>query len=188
MQTFLHLFYMEQLDRLKLAVKTLISLGVAKNQAEIGKLMGYTNKSSFSKILNGLVPIPDKFIEKLCKLDRRIRQAWVANEIGHILIRKEDSKQVYIDEGIDIDQYDEQREIERQKRNELNPEFHFRELADARLEIIEGLKREIILKDKLIVNLETEILELKKATENERDYLYVADPGDKLIKEKKQTP
>lgn len=57
---------MTEVDRVKLAVKTLISLGVAKNQEEIGKLMGYSNKSSFSQVLNGIVPLPDKFIDKLC--------------------------------------------------------------------------------------------------------------------------
>ncbi len=75
---------MTEVDRVKLAVKTLISLGVAKNQEEIGKLMGYSNKSSFSQVLNGIVPLPDKFIDKLCRLDKRLRRDWIVNEFGHI--------------------------------------------------------------------------------------------------------
>jgi hypothetical protein len=144
---------MTEIDRLKLAVKTLISLGVAKNQEEIGKLMGYTNKSSFSQVLNGLVPVPDKFIDKLCKLDKRLRRAWIANEIGHILIKKEDSKQVYNSEGIDIDKYDEEREIERQKKQPYTNDFQYKDLAEARLDIIEGLKFKVSTLEKEITEL-----------------------------------
>ena len=53
-------------DRLKLVIKWLIGTGVATNQEAIGRLMGYTNKSSFSQILNDKVPIPGDFISRLC--------------------------------------------------------------------------------------------------------------------------
>ncbi|MDB0603149.1 S24 family peptidase [Tenacibaculum maritimum] len=86
---------MTELERIKIAVKALISLGIAKNQEEIGRLMGYTNKSSFSQVLNGKVPLPNDFINKLCKLDSRLVKMWIVNEVGNVLRSKSKSKQVY---------------------------------------------------------------------------------------------
>lgn len=91
---------MTELERIKIAVKSLISLGVGKNQESIGRLMGYTNKSSFSQVLNGKVPLPSDFIDKLCKLDRRLVKMWIKNEQGNVLRSKEQSKQVYNSSGI----------------------------------------------------------------------------------------
>lgn len=88
---------MTVLERIRIAIKALVSLGVAKNQEEIGRLMGYTNKSSFSQILNGKVPLPNDFIGKLCKLDNRLVKMWIVNEMGNVLRSKEQSKQVYIE-------------------------------------------------------------------------------------------
>ena len=59
-------------DRVKLVVKWLIGTGVAKNQESIGRLLGYSNKSSFSQILNNKVPLPNDFIDRLCILNRNI--------------------------------------------------------------------------------------------------------------------
>jgi len=87
---------MSELERIKIAVKALISLGAATNQEGIGKLMGYSNKSSFSQVLNGKVALPKDFIDKLCKLDRRLVKVWIVNEVGSVLRNKEQSKQVYI--------------------------------------------------------------------------------------------
>ncbi|PDS21900.1 helix-turn-helix domain-containing protein [Flavobacterium branchiophilum] len=157
---------MTELERIKLAVKTLVSLGVAKNQEELGKLMGYSNKSSFSQVLNGIVPMPDNFIDRLCKLDKRLRRAWIVNEFGHILIKKEDSKQVYIDEGIDIDKYEIEKEIERQKKYPYGNDFQYKELAEARLEIIDGLKREKAMADKIILSLEKELEAIKELNQD----------------------
>lgn len=91
---------MEVLDRIKIAVKALISLGVAKNQEDIGKLLGYSSKSSFSQVLNGKVPLPNDFIDRLCKIDQRLVKMWIINEYGSVLRSKENSKQVYIDAKI----------------------------------------------------------------------------------------
>jgi phage repressor protein C with HTH and peptisase S24 domain len=76
---------MSELERIKLAVKSLISLGIAKNQEEIGTMMGYKSKSSFSQVLNGLVPLPQSFVDKLCALDDRIEKCWLLYEEGHVL-------------------------------------------------------------------------------------------------------
>lgn len=88
---------MTELQRIKIAVKTLISLGIAKNQEGVGLLMGYRSKSSFSQVLNGIVPLPHDFIDRLCKLDSTIVKHWVKTGEGNILENSEKSKQVYID-------------------------------------------------------------------------------------------
>lgn len=93
---------MTELQRIKIAIKALISLDVAKNQEEIGLLMGYKNKSSFSQILNGKVPLSKDFVERLCKIDNRISKTWIVSEIGNVLRNPDKSKQVYKDFNNDI--------------------------------------------------------------------------------------
>ncbi|MDI6049574.1 S24 family peptidase [Flavobacterium sp. XS2P24] len=89
---------MSELERIKIAVKTLISLGIGKNQEEIGTLMGYKSKSSFSQILTNKVPIPSGFVDKLCKLDNRLEKKWIISGEGNILGNIDNPKQVYKDE------------------------------------------------------------------------------------------
>ena len=43
--------------------------------------MGYT-KSSFSQIVNGRVPLSDKFAKKLCRLDANINEVWILTGEG----------------------------------------------------------------------------------------------------------
>lgn len=73
-------------SRIKLIVKWLIGIGLAETQEAIGKAMGYSNKSSFSQILNNKVPIPDHFIDKLCNLNSDINKEWVAYGDGNMII------------------------------------------------------------------------------------------------------
>lgn len=153
---------MNEIERIKLSVKTLISLGVAKNQEELGKLMGYSNKSSFSQVVNGVVPLPDKFIDKLCNLDSRLRKSWVVNEIGDILISKKESKQVYINENIDVEKYNEERELERQKKYPHIYNLQYKELAEARLDIINSKNKTIELLEIENSRLKNELSEFKK--------------------------
>lgn len=72
-------------DRIKLVVKWLIGTGVAKNQEAIGRLMGYSNKSSFSQILNDKVSLPNDFIDRLCTLNDNINKVWIKEEIGNMI-------------------------------------------------------------------------------------------------------
>lgn len=76
---------MTELQRVKIALKTLISLGVAKNQEGVGKLLGYSNKSSFSQVLNGKVNMPVDFIDRLCDLNSAINREWIKSGNGNIL-------------------------------------------------------------------------------------------------------
>lgn len=86
---------MTELERIKIAVKTLISLGVGKRQEDIGAMMGYKSKSSFSQVLNGKVPLPTGFIDKLCKLDSRLEKSWIISGEGNVLMSGFSNKQVY---------------------------------------------------------------------------------------------
>jgi repressor LexA len=86
---------MSELERIKIAVKTLISLGIAKNQEEIGTLMGYKSKSAFSQVLNAKVPLPAGFVDKLCKLDDRLEKTWIVCGEGNVLKNGSRNKQVY---------------------------------------------------------------------------------------------
>ncbi len=90
---------MELTERIKIVVKTLIGLGVGKKQEDIGNLLGYTNKSSFSQVLNGKVSLPNNFIDKLCELDSRLNKNWITSEEGSVMHHK--NKQVYIKKSIE---------------------------------------------------------------------------------------
>ena len=77
---------MEQTDlqRLKKVVKWLIFSGFGENEKELAEILGYT-KSSFSQILNGKVPLSDKFLDKLCSLDSNINKVWIMENKGEML-------------------------------------------------------------------------------------------------------
>lgn len=89
---------MTELQRIKIALKALISLGTAKNQEEVGKLLGYTNKSSFSQVINGLVNLPVDFIDRLCDLNSMINKNWIKNGTGNVLKNTHNTNQVYTEE------------------------------------------------------------------------------------------
>lgn len=69
---------MTKLERIKAVVNWLKERGVIKNQAELGKMLGYTNVSSLSKIMNGKTAIPSNFTYKLARLDSRINEHWIS--------------------------------------------------------------------------------------------------------------
>lgn len=76
---------MTKLERVKKVCKWLIFEGVADNDSELAKVLGYT-KSSFSQIMNGKVPLADRFIDALCALNDDINKVWISTEAGHMLI------------------------------------------------------------------------------------------------------
>ena len=69
--------------RLKKTVNWLIFKDVAKNEKGLAELLGYT-KSSFSQILNGRIPLSDKFLFALCSLDKNINEVWVKTGDGQM--------------------------------------------------------------------------------------------------------
>lgn len=86
---------MTELQRVKIALKALISLGVARNQEEVGKLLGYSNKSSFSQVINGIVNLPADFVDRLCSLNSTINRDWIKTGNGNILENNPNTNQGY---------------------------------------------------------------------------------------------
>lgn len=72
-------------ERIKIAIKWLIGVGKGSTQGDIGRLMGYSNKSAFSQVINGHVDLPGDFINRLCSLDGRLNNVWVECEAGEML-------------------------------------------------------------------------------------------------------
>ncbi|WP_372776468.1 hypothetical protein [Mangrovibacterium sp.] len=79
---------MTKQDRIKRVARWLIGNGVAANQETLGRMLGYKNKSSFSQVLNGKVPIPTGFTNRLAKLDQRINEAWISEGWGSMIDEK----------------------------------------------------------------------------------------------------
>lgn len=72
---------MTEVQRIRKAINWLLYKGVAENDRELSEIMGYT-KSSFSQIVNGRVPLSDKFAKKLCRLDANINEVWILTGEG----------------------------------------------------------------------------------------------------------
>lgn len=72
------------LQRLKKVVKWLIFSDFGDNEKEIAELLGY-KKASFSQLMNGKVPLSDKFIDKLISLDNNINKVWIKTGEGSML-------------------------------------------------------------------------------------------------------
>lgn len=72
------------LQRLKKVVKWLIFSDFGDNEKEIAELLGY-KKTSFSQLMNGKVPLSDKFIDKLVSLDNNINKVWIKTGEGLML-------------------------------------------------------------------------------------------------------
>lgn len=67
---------MTYIQRIKKVINWLIFQEIAENERALSELLGYT-KSSFSQIVNGRVPVSEKFVKKLCSLDENINEVWV---------------------------------------------------------------------------------------------------------------
>lgn len=71
--------------RLKKVINWLIYQDVAENERALADLLGYT-KSSFSQIINGKVPLSEKFVKKLCQLDQNINEVWIMTGEGEMFL------------------------------------------------------------------------------------------------------
>lgn len=76
---------MSNLKRIKKVINWLIYKEIGESEKEIAERLGYT-KSSFSQIVNGKVPLSDKFISKLCSLDENINLVWVQSGEGEMFL------------------------------------------------------------------------------------------------------
>lgn len=72
------------LKRVKKLIKWLIFSDYGENEKEIAEMLGY-KKSSFSQILNGKVPLSDRFIDNLVSIDKNINKVWIKTGEGKML-------------------------------------------------------------------------------------------------------
>ncbi|MDR3272327.1 MAG: helix-turn-helix transcriptional regulator [Flavobacteriaceae bacterium] len=75
---------MTELQRIKKVVNWLIFIEFADSDKDLAEKLGYT-KSSFSQIINGKVPLAEKFIKKLCSTDENINEVWITEGKGSML-------------------------------------------------------------------------------------------------------
>lgn len=76
---------MEQEKRIKKVINWLIYQEKAENERDLSERLGYT-KSSFSQIVNGKVPLSEKFVGKLCSLDKNLNPVWILRGEGDIFL------------------------------------------------------------------------------------------------------
>lgn len=80
---------METKEKIKSAIRYLIGKGVSSNQKGIGLLLGYKTESAFSQVINGKVPRPEDFFDRLCSLDSRLNKNWFISDNGEMLLSEE---------------------------------------------------------------------------------------------------
>lgn len=76
---------MNKIDRYKILVRYLISIGIASSQQELGTKIGYNNASAFSQVINGKTIEPKNFTEKLKSLVPNLNLDWLENGTGAML-------------------------------------------------------------------------------------------------------
>lgn len=91
---------MGDVQRIRKTINWLLYKGVAENDRELSEIMGYT-KSSFSQIVNGRVPLSDKFAKKLCRLDTNINEVWIMTGEG-TMFRSETENNLNSENGVTI--------------------------------------------------------------------------------------
>ena len=75
----------EATKRVKKIINWLIFKELAENEKNLAEKLGYTN-SSFSQLVNGRVPLSDKFVKALCSLDDNINFIWVKSGEGKMFL------------------------------------------------------------------------------------------------------
>ena len=77
---------MKRVDRNKILVRHIVSLGLATSQKDLGAKMGYENESYFSQIINEKVETPKDFILKLKKFVPDLNEAWLLTGKGEMSV------------------------------------------------------------------------------------------------------
>ena len=75
---------MTETQRAKKVINWLVFMEYAENERELAEKLGYT-KSSFSQIVNGKVPLSERFVQKLASVDRNINEVWIMTGEGNML-------------------------------------------------------------------------------------------------------
>ena len=66
-------------ERVKFLIKHIITLAVAKNQEELGQILGINNKSYMSQLVNGRIP-NEQFIDSLLNYAPTFNKEWLYDE------------------------------------------------------------------------------------------------------------
>lgn len=66
-------------ERVKFLIKHIITLAVAKNQEELGQILGINNKSYMSQLVNGRIP-NEQFIDSLINYAPTFNKEWLYDE------------------------------------------------------------------------------------------------------------
>lgn len=77
---------MNKIDRYKILIRYCKQQKIADSQKDLGSMLGYTNESSFSQVINGKVEEPKDFIERLCKLIPNLSRNWLENGFGEMIL------------------------------------------------------------------------------------------------------
>lgn len=75
---------MTETQRVKKVINWLVFMEYAENERELAEKLGYT-KSSFSQIVNGKVPLSERFVQKLASVDRNTNEVWIMTGEGNML-------------------------------------------------------------------------------------------------------
>ena len=75
---------MTEIQRVKKVINWLVYMEYAENERELAEKLGYT-KSSFSQIVNGKVPLSERFVQKLASVDENINEVWIMTGEGNLL-------------------------------------------------------------------------------------------------------
>ena len=75
---------MTETQRVKKVINWLVFMEYAENERELAEKLAYT-KSSFSQIVNGKVPLSERFVQKLASVDRNINEVWIMTGEGNML-------------------------------------------------------------------------------------------------------
>ena len=76
---------MNKLDRFKILINHLKSLGIIESQQDLGRKMGYNNSSAFSQVINGKTQEPKLFMQKLEELYPSLNVGWLETGEGSML-------------------------------------------------------------------------------------------------------
>jgi hypothetical protein len=85
---------MNRLDRYKILINHLKSLGVIESQQDLGRKMGYKNPSAFSQVINGKASEPKLFIQKLKEIYPPLNSEWLINGTGDMYNKVEQPSSV----------------------------------------------------------------------------------------------
>lgn len=75
-----------KIDRYKILIRYMISVGIIASQKELGSKMGYSNEATISQIINGKVKEPKDFIERLSTFIPNLNAEWLETGEGAMLI------------------------------------------------------------------------------------------------------